>query len=168
MGATHFGCSCALLHSHLCLEVDMLHLPPPLHLFPLHPFTLPHPGILLLPVRRLSCGQAQRLKDFPLAAALLLSLCPQPSSVPCPALPSLLGPFAPCLHPLRPSPSSRSSPSLISLRFANICIRGTSRPFFFKLFFYFCLCLCASFILLLLLCICFWGARPSECKCEIS
>lgn len=87
-------------------------------------------------------------------------------ALPCPAFST--GAISPCLHPLRPSPSSRSSPSLISLRFANICIRGTSRPFFFKLFFYFCLCLCASFILLLLLCICFWGARPSECKCEIS
>lgn len=85
---THFGCSCALPHTHLCLEVDMLHLHSPLQLFPLHPFTLPHPGILVLPVRRLSWGQAQRLKDFPLAAALLLSLCALPSTLPCPALPS--------------------------------------------------------------------------------
>lgn len=88
MGATHFGCSCALLHSHLCLEVDMLHLPP---LAPFHLATSWHPPA--------SCATtivrpSSALEGFPFGCGIVVFTLP-------PTLFSALstGDICPCLLP---------------------------------------------------------------------
>lgn len=144
MGATHFGspfCNIYLLCSVLICASRST------STFPL-PFSLDLLGrkevegergegeeATLFPVRRrLSGGQAwRRLKDFPLAKAIL-RLCSECGFV------AVSFPPIPLPLPTLQTSQPPSCPQflLISLRFANICIQGTSQSFFFNLFFYFC------------------------------